>query len=140
MLGRGGQLDPMVTTGKGEMVWDGQQRNAIYDSVGVCKFITYAAGLDDLHELYLAATGFDMDRHEFDEAGRRVAVITRAFNNREGFDRRHDILPARVTTQGEQPVTGAQLDAMLDEYYDAAGFTKEGLVPESLLVELGIQS
>ena len=140
VLGRGGQLDPMVTTGKGEMVWDGQQRNAIYDSVGVCKFITYAAGLDDLHELYLAATGFDMDRHEFDEAGRRVAVITRAFNNREGFDRRHDILPPRVTTQGEQPVTGAQLDAMLDEYYDAAGFTKEGLVPESLLVELGIQS
>ncbi|MCG7849193.1 MAG: aldehyde ferredoxin oxidoreductase family protein [ANME-2 cluster archaeon] len=140
VLGRGGRLDPMVTTGKGEMVWDGQQRNAIYDSVGVCKFITYAAGLDDLHDLYLAATGFDMDRHEFDEAGRRVAVITRAFNNREGFDRRHDTLPARVTTQGEQPVTGAQLDAMLDEYYDAAGFTKEGLVPESLLVELGIQS
>ncbi len=140
VLGRGGQLDPMVTTGKGEMVWDGQQRNAIYDSVGVCKFITYAAGLDDLHDLYLAATGFDMDRHEFDEAGRRVAVITRAFNNREGFDRRHDTLPARVTTQGERPVTGAQLDAMLDEYYYAAGFTKEGLVPESLLVELGIQS
>jgi len=140
VLGRGGQLDPMVTTGKGEMVWDGQQRNAIYDSVGVCKFITYAAGLDDLYDLYLAATGFDMDRHEFDEAGRRVAVITRAFNNREGFDRRHDTLPTRVTTQGKRPVTGAQLDAMLYEYYDAAGFTKEGLVPESLLVELGIQS
>ena len=140
VLGRGGQFDPMVTTGKGKMVWDGQQRNAIYDSVGVCKFITYAAGLDELHELYAAATGFDMDRHEFDEAGRQVAVITRAFNNREGFDRRHDTLPARVTTQGEQPVTCAQLDAMLDDYYYAAGFTKEGLVPESLLVELGIQS
>ena len=55
-------------------VWDGQQRNAIYDSVSVCKFITYAAGLDDLHELYLAATGFDTDRHEFDEAGRDLFV------------------------------------------------------------------
>ncbi|MDW7776061.1 MAG: aldehyde ferredoxin oxidoreductase family protein [Methanosarcinales archaeon] len=140
VLGRGGRFDPMVTAGKGKMVWDGQQRNAIYDSAGICKFITYAAGLDELHELFAAATGFTMDRSEFDLLGRRVAVLTRAFNNREGFDRRHDTLPARVTTQGERPVTGAELDAMLDEYYDAAGFTQEGMVPESLLVELGIQS
>ncbi|MCD4814990.1 MAG: aldehyde ferredoxin oxidoreductase family protein, partial [Methanosarcinales archaeon] len=45
VLGRGGQLDPMATAGKGKMVWDGQQRNAIYDSIGICKFFTYAAGL-----------------------------------------------------------------------------------------------
>ena len=140
VLGWGGHMDPMMTAGKGEMVWDGQQRNAIYDSVGICKFITYVSGPDELHELYVAATGFDMDHSEFDLAGRRVAVLTRAFNNREGLDRRHDTLPARVTTQGKQPVTGAELDAMLDEFYASAGFTKEGLVPESLLVELGIQS
>ncbi|MCL7415320.1 MAG: aldehyde ferredoxin oxidoreductase family protein [ANME-2 cluster archaeon] len=140
VLGRGGRLDPMVTEGKGEMVRDGQQRNAIYDSVGVCKFITYAAGLDELHELYTASTGFDMDRREFDHIGRRVAVLTRAFNNREGLTRGHDTLPARVTKEGLQPVTATELDAMLDEYYAASGFTKEGVVPESLLVELGIKS
>lgn len=140
VLGRGGKMDPMITAGKGQMVWDGQQRNAIYDSAGMCKFFTYAAGLDELHELYVAVTGFDVDRHEFDRIGRRVAVLTRAFNNREGFDRSHDTLPARVTRQGDRPVTDTELDAMLDEYYSAAGFTEEGLVPESLLVELGIRS
>jgi len=139
VLGRGGQLDPMATAGKGKMVRDGQQRNAIYDSIGICKFFTYAAGLDELLELYTASTGFDMDRDEFDTIGRRVAVLTRAFNNREGFGRDHDTLPDRVKKSGSNPVTDSELDAMLDEFYDASGFTSDGIVPEQLLIELGIK-
>jgi aldehyde:ferredoxin oxidoreductase len=139
VLGRGGQLDPMATSGKGEMVRDGQQRNAIYDSIGICKFFTYAAGLDELLELYTASTGFDMDRDEFDTVGRRVAVLTRAFNNREGFGRDHDTLPGRVMKSGSNPVTHLELDAMLDEFYESSGFTSDGIVPEQLLIELGIK-
>ncbi len=139
VLGRGGQLDPMATAGKGKMVWNGQQYNAIYDSIGICKFLTYAAGLDELFELYIASTGFDMDRNEFDRTGRRVAVITRAFNNREGFGRNHDTLPGRVMKSGSNPVTELQLDVMLDEFYDASGCTSDGIVPEQLLIELGIK-
>lgn len=139
VLGRGGQLDPMVTAGKGEMVRDGQQRNAIYDSIGICKFFTYAAGLDELLELYTASTGFDMDREEFDMVGRRVAVLTRAFNNREGFGRDHDTLPDRVMKSSSNPVTDRELDVMLDEFYDSSGFTSDGIVPEQLLIELGIK-
>ncbi len=139
VLGRGGQLDPMATAGKGEMVWDGQQRNAIYDSIGICKFFTYAAGLDELLELYTASTGFDMNRNEFDMVGRRVAVLTRAFNNREGFGRDQDTLPGRVMKSGSNPVTDLELDAMLNEFYDSSGFTSDGIVPEQLLIELGIK-
>ncbi len=138
VLGRGGQLDPMATAGKGKMVRDGQQRNAIYDSIGICKFFTYAAGLDDLLKLYTASTGFDMERDEFDRVGRRVAVLTRAFNNREGFGRDQDTLPDRVKS-GSNPVTDRELDAMLNEFYDASGFTSDGIVPEQLLIELGIK-
>jgi len=139
VLGRGGQLDPMATAGKGKMVWDGQQRNAIYDSIGICKFFTYAAGLDELLKLYIASTGFDMDHDEFDRVGRRVAVLTRAFNNREGFGRDQDTLPDRVMNSSSNPVTDRELDAMLDEFYFVSGFTSDGIVPEQLLIELGIK-
>lgn len=139
VLGRGGQLDPMATAGKGKMVRNGQQHNAIYDSIGICKFFTYAAGLGELLELYTASTGFDMDRDEFETVGRRVAVLTRAFNNREGFGRDHDTLPGRVMKSGSNPVTDRELDAMLDEFYDSSGFTSDGIVPEQLLIELGIK-
>jgi aldehyde:ferredoxin oxidoreductase len=80
-----------------------------------------------------------MDREEFDMVGRRVAVLTRAFNNREGFGRDHDTLPDRVKKSGSNPVTDRELDAMLDEFYDASGFTSDGIVPEQLLIELGIK-
>jgi len=139
VLGRGGQLDPMATAGKGKMVWDGQQRNAIYDSIGICKFFTYAAGLDELLKLYIASTGFDMDHDEFDRVGRRVAVLTRAFNNRERFGRDQDTLPDRVMNSSSNPVTDRELDAMLDEFYFVSGFTSDGIVPEQLLIELGIK-
>lgn len=139
LLGRGGHLDPQVCEGKGAVVRDGQERNAIYDSMGVCKFITYAVGIDELFRLFTAATGFDMERSEFDMIGRRATVLTRAFNNREGFDRTNDTLPARVMTQGNTPVTRQELDTMLDEYYKASGFTSDGLVPHSLLKELAIE-
>jgi len=80
-----------------------------------------------------------MNRNEFDMVGRRVAVLTRAFNNREGFGRDQDTLPGRVMKSGSNPVTDLELDAMLDEFYDSSGFTSDGIVPEQLLIELGIK-
>jgi len=133
-----GTENPLECKGKGAMVWDGQMRNAILDSIGVCKFLLMAAaGMDDLFDLYIAATGFDMEREEFDQIGKRLAVLTRVFNNREGFDRTYDTLPNKVMTEGRS-ISQADLDLMLDEYYESAGFTKEGIVPASLLRELEI--
>jgi aldehyde:ferredoxin oxidoreductase len=133
-----GSGNPLECRGKGVMVWDGQMRNAILDSIGVCKFLLMAAaGMDDLFDLYIAATGFDMEREEFDLIGKRLAVLTRAFNNREGFNRTHDTLPKKVMTEGKS-ISQSDMDLMLDEYYESAGFTKEGIVPASLLRELEI--
>ncbi|MBE0524658.1 MAG: aldehyde ferredoxin oxidoreductase family protein, partial [Methanosarcinales archaeon] len=133
-----GSGNPLECGGKGAMVWDGQMLNAILDSIGVCKFLLMAAaGLDDLFDLYIAAAGFDMGRAEFDLIGKRLAVLTRAFNNHEGFNRTHDTLPKKVMTEGKS-ISQADLDLMLDEYYKSSGFTKEGIVPASLLRELEI--
>ena len=48
-------------------------------------------------------------------------------------------MPDRVIESGSNPVTDRELDAMLDEFYDASGFTIDGIVPEQLLIELGIK-
>ncbi|HUW67333.1 MAG TPA: aldehyde ferredoxin oxidoreductase family protein [Candidatus Nanoarchaeia archaeon] len=133
-----GTGNPLECEGKGAKVWEGQMQNAILDSIGVCKFLLMAAaGMDDLFDLYIAATGFNMEREEFDLIGKRLAVLTRAFNNREGFNRTHDTLPKRVMTEGRS-IRQADLDLMLDEYYESSGFTKKGIVPISLLRDLEI--
>ena len=131
--------------GKGKLVKDGQEKNAIFDSIGVCKFITQGAGMDDILALFNSITGFGIDMDEFDLIGRRVNVLTRLFNNREGFSRRDDTLPGRELNDAVPDgasegnvITQSVLDEMLDDYYDVSGYTEDGVVTESLRETLGL--
>jgi len=131
--------------GKGKLVRDGQEKNAIFDSIGVCKFITQGASVDDILALFNAITGFGMDSDEFNLVGRRVNVLTRLFNNREGFSRKDDTLPGRelndVVPDGPSKgnvITQPVLDDMLDDYYAVSGYTNDGIVPISLKKCLGL--
>ncbi|MDF1533787.1 MAG: aldehyde ferredoxin oxidoreductase family protein [Methanosarcinaceae archaeon] len=131
--------------GKGKLVKDGQERNAIFDSIGVCKFITQGASMDDIFALFNAVTGFGMNVEEFDLIGRRVNVLTRLFNNREGFSRKDDTLPGRelndVMPDGASEgnvITQPVLDEMLDDYYGLSGYTEDGVVTEGLKRSLGL--
>jgi aldehyde:ferredoxin oxidoreductase len=71
--------------------------------------------------------------------------LERAFNVREGFDRKDDTLPARMLTEPLQnagPATGQvirSLDTLLDEYYDALGYTRQGVPSPEKLRELGLE-
>ncbi|MBW6470702.1 MAG: aldehyde ferredoxin oxidoreductase family protein [Methanosarcinaceae archaeon] len=131
--------------GKGKLVKDGQERNAIFDSIGVCKFITQGASMDDIFALFNAVTGFGMNVEEFDLIGRRVNVLTRLFNNREGFSRKDDTLPGRELNDAVldgaskgNVITQPVLDEMLDDYYGLSGYTEDGVVTEGLKKSLGL--
>jgi aldehyde:ferredoxin oxidoreductase len=52
--------------------------------------------------------------------GNAVVELERQFNNRRGFDRSDDDLPS------DRP----DFEAALDAYYDARGWTDDGVVPE----------
>lgn len=131
--------------GKGKLVKDGQERNVIFDSIGVCKFITQGASMDDILTFFNSVTGFGMKVDEFDLIGRRVNVLTRLFNNRDGFSRKDDTLPGRELNDAVPDgvskgnvITQPVLDKMLDDYYNVSGYTEEGTVPQSLKISLGL--
>ena len=78
--------------------------------------------------------------------GERIVNMDRAFNTREGFDRRHDTLPERLQTEpavhtgvdeGEGQVV-RNLDKFLDEYYAMRGWTENGIPTPEKLEELGL--
>jgi len=79
------------------------------------------------------------------EVGERIVCLERCFNIREGFKRKDDALPRRMLSeplrQGgpaeNQTVEG--FDKLLDEYYEAAGYTKEGIPTVEKLKDLGIE-
>jgi len=79
------------------------------------------------------------------QVGDRLFNLERAFNVREGFNRRQDTLPQRLLTEplhtreapGEGQIVRHQ-DDFLDRYYQLRGWTKEGIPTPRKLKELGL--
>ena len=71
--------------------------------------------------------------------------LKKLFNIREGWNRLDDTLPPRILEEklpdGVMPGTGLtseELSLMIKGYYSARGWTEDGLIPASKLVELNI--
>ncbi|MEM3000250.1 MAG: aldehyde ferredoxin oxidoreductase family protein [Candidatus Bathyarchaeia archaeon] len=138
-----------IEKGRGKMiVSDGNLYNII-DSLIVCKFSrgTYYDGLKDLANYYTLATGIPMTAEELDRAGERIENLARLFNIREGKGtRKYDTLPWKimnVPVPDEGPAKGAvvseeEFQLGLDDYYEARGWTKDGVPTVEKLNALGL--
>jgi aldehyde:ferredoxin oxidoreductase len=122
---------------------------SMLDTLELCQFVWGPAwtmyGPSDIVALVNAATGWDVDLPELMKVGSRRLNLLRAFNAREGFDRRHDALPPKFfqPLQGEGPTAGvaidkAEFEAALDQYYQLNGWTNDGLPTQETLAELDI--
>ena len=95
----GGSLDPLGTEGQVELSRNLQIASAALDSTGICLFIAFAIldipkGFEGLMEMLSAAYGKTMTPEAFNELGMGVLKAERAFNERAGFNRMDDRLPA----------------------------------------------
>ncbi len=134
--------------GRGKLVRDMEDIYTLIDSFIVCKFSrgTYYKELPDMAKLYTLVTGYEMTPEELKNAGERINNVARLFNVREGLTRKDDALPWKVMNlpiPDEGPskgsyVTQEELDLLLDDYYEARGWTKEGVPTVEKLKELGM--
>lgn len=144
-----GKVNRLVAEkGRGKMVKDMEDPYAIIDSLIVCKFSrgTYYKELEDMAKLYSLVTGFEVTAEDIRRAGERINNVARLFNIREGLGRKDDTLPYKVMhlpVPDEGPSKGAyvsqkELDFLLDDYYEARGWSKEGVPTIEKLKELGM--
>ncbi|MEM4221531.1 MAG: aldehyde ferredoxin oxidoreductase C-terminal domain-containing protein, partial [Thermoplasmata archaeon] len=116
---------------------------SVYDALGVCKFSRHMFFIDGFTDILRAYTGMDFTVSEILVAGERIYNMARAFNVREGFSRKDDYLPERVlkdpipkgVSKGSF-VRKEELDSMLDEYYQARGWSMDGIPTKAKLHEL----
>jgi aldehyde:ferredoxin oxidoreductase len=140
VLGAEQAVDPLAWKGKGELQAIFQNVYGFTDSLGVCKFGTFAIPLAVYAALYSSMTGVPLDADGLLKIGERVYNLERYYNNLAGFGEGSDTLPERFlkeTGSGAASETVCELDKMLEEYYAFRGW-KDGLVTENKLVELGI--
>ncbi len=139
-------VDPLAEEGKGKLVASVQKDYAIADCVLECPFGNAGLTPELRNQLLVAATGIEEfgDPAYLEKVGERIVCLERAFNVREGFGRKDDTLPSRFLTEPLENAGSAtgqtvqQLDTMLDEYYDAAGYTRQGIPTAQKLNELGL--
>lgn len=124
-----------------------EDRAAAMDSLILCKFLRGALAdfFGETAALFEAVTGMDMTADELRAAARRIVLLKRIFNAREGWTAAEDTLPARFfeAPLPEGPSRGAILTreglaAMIRAYYAARGLREDGSVPPELIASAGV--
>lgn len=143
VLGIPEKTDPLVTEGKAELTKAFQDAAAAVDSIGICTFATFAWTLEDIAPQVDTACEGDWTSDTLLEAGERIWNMERDFNMAAGLTGKDDTLPKRLTKDmaaNSGPAQGKvnELDVMLPQYYEARGWTKEGVPTDETRKRLGL--
>ncbi|MGB9675999.1 MAG: aldehyde ferredoxin oxidoreductase family protein [Candidatus Bathyarchaeales archaeon] len=131
----------------GKLVMERENLWAIFESLILCKFMRGAiSAYEELSELYTLVTGIKMPPEKLREAGDRIYNLEKAYNIREGWKRSDDYPPPRIM---EDPIPSGvakgslvkkgEFDAMLNAYFEARGWSMEGIPTKRKLLELGLE-
>ncbi len=140
--------DGYKQSSRGRMVVEGEDYSAVMDSLIWCKFVrrVFDNFYDESAEILNNITGWDIDPKQLAQCGERINNLKKQFNIREGWNRSHDNLPKRIFSDplinGEKvnSISESELNNMIEYYYDARGWTSDGIIPSEKLVSLGIKS
>ncbi|MBM3299018.1 MAG: ABC transporter ATP-binding protein, partial [Deltaproteobacteria bacterium] len=140
-------IDRFADQGNGDVAAYNQIGKAFEETGILCNFADSGMTYELLAKLLATGTG----HREFQEVdylnlvGERIVCLERCFNVREGFSRKDDTLPERMLKEplpDAGPATGEtvrDLDALLDEYYDSLGYSRDGIPTAEKLRELGLE-
>jgi len=142
-------LDPAADEGQGDVIKYNHDSTAALELGIACIFPSHHLqfyGLELMGKMLAAALGAsELGSEDYlMHIGEKVYNVERCFNVREGFARKDDTLPKRMFTE---PLRGGvrdgevirKPDAIIDEYYDARGWDRNGIPTGETLVRLGLE-
>lgn len=122
-----------------------QNINGFYNQVSLCCFMGAFGGmkLNDLLDILNAITGWNWSVDNLIEAGSRAFTLERLINVRDGFDRKSDKLPKKMTIPakvgGRVGRVALPFDSTLEKYYQLRGWNKKGHPTKETLKNLGLE-
>lgn len=135
-------IPPYTAEGKGQMVFNLAQYNAVKFSLCICDFWA-TLDMDIMAELMTLVTGKEWTAADMADVGTRVINIARAFNQREGFTAKDDTAPRRIFNDALKngPAAGQKIpeeafEDMKQQYYAVLGWDKDGKLPDDLLATI----
>jgi len=138
--------DRFTFSGKARIIKIAEDLNAVIDSLTACKFLFFAATLEEFALAFQGVTGVPATAQDLLRAGERIYYRDRIMNARNGFTADDDDLPERFFTMegtGGAGITVPALDraAFLKaraDYYRIRGLDEKGMPMEEKMKELGL--
>ena len=125
----------------------GQDGSKVTNCLSMCSFLAMAGfNLPYQIKMLKLITGVDYTNMEMLEVGERSSNIERAINNRQGMRRKDDTIPPKmkmpslVGHRANLPVyTDEIFQAALSKYYEARGYTEDGVVTAEQFKKIGLE-
>jgi aldehyde:ferredoxin oxidoreductase len=126
--------------GKARVIKIGEDLNAVADSLTACKFIFFAASLEEYAKIYTAVTGIKTSAQDLFKTGERIYYNERIMNAANGFTEKDDDLPDRFFNSSGYKNGNIDIDPIdrkaflkaRSHYYRVRKLDKNGMpVPDS---------
>ncbi|HEY80752.1 MAG TPA: aldehyde ferredoxin oxidoreductase family protein [Caldilineae bacterium] len=126
-----------------QMAYDFQNYFAVYNPLGLCKFIAKGKiGPERLAEIVNAAMDWEWTPEDVIRMGEKLFQLKRVINNRLGVTARDDTLPKRLLKDARPDGSAGgnlpNLELMLPIYYELRGWDEEGRPTPERLHALGL--
>ncbi len=131
--------------GKGKVGKDLAVWTSIVNSIIYCLSAERVVGLtlnEKVLDMVNTLMDWDMSMEELYAVGERVYTLERLFNVREGFSRKDDTLPRRILEEPSEKgyrTSLQELDAMINEFYQAFGWDELGIPKKETLIRLSME-
>ena len=144
-------VDRLAYEGKGKLTkWNQDNRCATCDCAPMCAFLMDMVFAETCQQntadLISSVSGLKLTAEDVTTCGERVNNIARIYNIMAGLTRADDDLPYRLKNEPLKDggakgsyIPQEELDYMLDEYYEARGWTKDGIPTKEKLQSLGME-
>ena len=138
--------DRFSFSSKARIIKISEDMNAVIDSLTACKFIFFAATLEEYAQAYTAVTGHPTSAQALLTTGERIYYQERLMNAANGFSQADDDLPPRFfeapqptdSTPAIEPIKRQAFLAARADYYIVRGLDPEGRPLEDKAHQLGL--
>jgi aldehyde:ferredoxin oxidoreductase len=132
--------------GKARIIKIAEDMNAVIDSLTACKFVFFAASLEEYAKAVSAVTGKAYDTQSLLRTGERIYVLERYLNTLNGFTIADDDLPERFFREEGtsspnirvRPLDRQEFLSTRSKYYRIRGYDDSGMPSAELMERLGL--
>jgi aldehyde:ferredoxin oxidoreductase len=138
--------DRFSFSGKARIVKIAEDANSVIDSLTACKFMFFAASLEEYARAVSAVTGVPSSGQELLKTGERICYRERMMNHQNGFTDEDDDLPQRFFQSRGSGTARTEIPALSREdfirarhaYYQIRGLDEKGRPMAWKIRELGL--